>query len=82
MAVSKKPRAKKDPVIKSGELKCRECDSRAELSPPGAFCTPCRLTLADFTRMSYNKWKISRGLPVETKEQEISRIQLEKEKQL
>lgn len=77
MAVVKKPRAKKEPKIKFGEMKCNNCEGTAELSPPGCYCTDCRLALADKTRMSYNEWKKSRGLPVETKEEEIARIQRE-----
>lgn len=73
-------RKKAEPKIKSGDLKCRECDKMAEISPPGSYCTGCRLTLADFTRMSYNKWKKAHGLPVYTKEQEIAMIELEKTK--
>lgn len=82
MAVVKKPttpRKKRDPVVKLGVVKCSNCQLRqAELSPPGRHCTECRLELAEITRLAYNLWKKSRGLPVETKDEEIARVMSEK----
>jgi hypothetical protein len=74
--IEKKPRKKAVPKIKSGESPCAivDCESGAETSPPGIFCTKCRLIAAEKTRVSYNAWKESRGLPVETKEEELARI--------
>lgn len=71
MPEARKLRAKKDPKIKLGAVKCTKCDNPAELSPPGCYCTECRLALAELTRVSYNGWKKPRGLPVYTKEEEI-----------
>lgn len=56
--------------------KCKNCDNQAEDN--GGHCTKCRLQLAEMTRVSYNVWKKSRGLPVETEEEEMARILLEK----
>ncbi len=70
----KKPRAKREQKIKFGEAKCLKCDNPAELSPPGCYCSECRMALAESSRVSYNEWKKSRGLPVYTKEEEIAMI--------
>lgn len=76
MPLAKKPRAKSEKKIKFGEAKCLQCDNPAELSPPGSYCSECRMMLAEKTRVSYNEWKKSRGLPVYSKSEEIERAKI------
>lgn len=68
---------KKVESIKVGGMKCKTCDGYAEESPPCCYCTKCRLEHAEKTRIEYNWWKLSKGLPVESKEEELERIKKE-----
>lgn len=72
----KKTRKKKEPTIKYSKHKCftNTCEKFAEISPPGRYCTQCRLSVSENSRKAYNSWKESRGLPVETIEEELDRV--------
>src|SRR3990172_150358 len=77
----RKPAARKATVRKiayNEDTKCGSCGVKpSELSPPGIFCTECRHIKSVEIHENYQKWKKEHGLPTETREEELARIQNE-----
>src|SRR3972149_2657556 len=77
----RKPAARKATVRKiayNEDTKCGSCGvTPSELAPPGIFCTECRHIKSVEIHENYQKWKKEHGLPTETREEELARIQNE-----
>jgi len=67
-----KPKIRK--IVEHPTIRCALCDLNfKELAPPGPYCTECRKRKAVESHESYNKWKLERGLPIETRAEEEAR---------